>query len=47
MKCIKDSKGKITRVNEDIAWKKVAIENYTYCSKSEWKRFCIQTAGKK
>lgn len=37
MKCIKDKKGKITRVSDDIAWTKVARENYTYCSKDEWK----------
>ncbi len=37
MKCVKDSKGKVTRVTDDIANTRVAKGDYTYCSKSEWK----------
>jgi hypothetical protein len=47
MKCIKDKKGEITRVSEDIAWEKVARKNYVYCSKSEWRRYVVQKDEKK
>ena len=46
MKCVKDSKGKITRVSEDIAYERVQTGNYTYCSKSEMKKVKVQKADK-
>jgi hypothetical protein len=38
MKCVKDSKGKITRVTDTIADDRVTKGDYTYCGKSEWKK---------
>ena len=46
MKCVKDSKGKITRVANDTAHERVQTGNYTYCSKSEMKRVKVQKADK-
>ncbi len=47
MKCVKDSKGKITRVTDTIAEDRVSKGNYTYCGKSEWKKTVAQKAAKK
>lgn len=37
-KCIKDTGGKITRVSDGLAFEKVKAGDYTYCSKSDWKK---------
>lgn len=42
MKCVKNSKGKISRVKEDIAYERVLSGDYAYCSKSEWKKASVQ-----
>ena len=43
MKCIKDSNGVITRVDEDFASEKVSTGKYTYTSKESYKLY----SGKK
>jgi len=37
MKCVKDRKGKVTRVNNDVAYELVAAGKHAYCGKHEWK----------
>lgn len=37
MKCIKDSDGNVTRVNDNTAKQAVRSGKVTYTSKSEWK----------
>jgi len=47
MKCVKDTKGKITRVSDELADTRVTKGDYTYCGKSEWKRMMVQKSSKK
>ncbi len=35
MKCIRDRNGVISIVSDSFAWKKVARDNYTYCTKAQ------------
>jgi len=37
-KCIKHTSGKIKRVSDEVAGIKVKSGEYTYCSKSDWKK---------
>lgn len=37
MKCIKNNSGKVERVGDDVAFKRVKAGEWLYCSKSEWK----------
>jgi len=39
MKCIKDSKGKITRVTDSIARDMVETKKAVYVPKNEWKKY--------
>jgi len=35
LKCIRDRNGVISIVSDSFAWKKVARDNYTYCTKAQ------------
>jgi hypothetical protein len=37
MKCIKNADGKVERVGDELATKRVNSGEWVYCSKTEWK----------
>lgn len=38
MKCVKSKAGKIARVNDTVAEKRVSGGGWSYCGKEEWKK---------
>lgn len=38
MKCVKDEKKNVKRLNDELAWELVKSGKYIYCPKEEWKQ---------